>query len=125
VASGDAPLLAGPVSGLFVGTTDAESWLDRVVVHGLSDRAAGALSVAQDGVHVQRSALEEVFVPWECLDSADVETALGGKVVRNGMLVLTWRLGSHRLRSAFRADRRDDNVALREAITARLTVEAQ
>ena len=124
VPSGAAHVLTGPVAGLFVGTTGADSWLDRVVVHGLSDRATAALSVAEDGVHVERDVLPELFVPWSSVDSAEVETGLGGKVVGTGMLLITWRLGGHRLRSAFRADRRDDHVALRDAITERLTVEA-
>jgi hypothetical protein len=117
VAVGDAATLAGPVPGLFVGTTSADSWLDRVAAHHLSDRAAGQALVASDGVHLERAGLPELFVPWAQLDRADVETALGGKVVSTGMLVLTWRLGERVLRSAFRADDRAAHPLLLNAIT--------
>jgi hypothetical protein len=118
-----AALLAGPVSGLFVGTTFAEHWLDRVAVHHLSDRTSGALSVAEDGVHVERDPLPELYLPWTSLDSAEVETGLGGKVVSTGMLLLTWRLGGRRLRTAFRAGDRSEHATLRDTINARLRLE--
>ncbi|MDP9183518.1 MAG: hypothetical protein M3P04_12175, partial [Actinomycetota bacterium] len=76
------------------------------------------------GVHLARTALPELFVPWGSIESVDVESALGGKVVSTGMLLLTWDLGERRLRSAFRADQRADHPRLLDAITARLTVEA-
>jgi hypothetical protein len=117
VPAGDAALLAGPVPGLFVGTTGADHWLDRVAVHHLSDRSAGTASVATDGVHLERTALPEVFVPWADLQHAGIETALGGKVVSTGMLVLTWQLGDRLLRTAFRADDRAGHDLLLNAIT--------
>ena len=120
VPRGYAALIKGPVPGLFVGTTGADHWLDRVVVHHLSDRAAAQLSVAEDGVHVDRPGLPELLVPWEGIVSADVETALGGKVVSTGMLLLTWQLGARLVRTAFRADDRDQHAPLLDAITARL-----
>jgi hypothetical protein len=123
VPTGHATVLAGPVPGLLVGTTFAEDWLDRVAAHHLSDRATGSLSVAEDGVHLQSEPLPELFLPWGSLDSADVETGLGGKVVRTGMLLLTWRLGGRRLRTAFRAADDTEHAALRDTINARLELE--
>ena len=117
VSGGDAAVLAGPVPGLFVGTTGADHWLDRVNVHHLSDRSAATALVAADGVHLERAGLPELYVPWVDLDRADVETALGGKVVSTGMLVLTWRLGDRLLRTAFRADDRADHDLLLNAIS--------
>jgi hypothetical protein len=122
VPTGHATVLAGPVPGLLVGTTFAEDWLDRVAAHHLSDRATGSLSVAEDGVHVQREPLPELFLPWGSLDSADVETGLGGKVVRTGMLLLTWRLGGRTLRSGFRADDHAQHRRLADAVRAHLPV---
>ncbi|HUR13719.1 MAG TPA: transporter [Mycobacteriales bacterium] len=121
--AGSRPLV-GPVTGLFVGTTAAEDWLDRIAVQHLSHRAAAALCLDEAGVRVERSGLPPLLLPWEAVDGADVETALGGKVVSTGMLVLTWRWGGRRLRSAFRPDHRADNEVLRAAITARLALEA-
>ena len=109
------------VQGLFVGTTDAERWLDRIAVHHLSDRASGELSVGEHGVVIDRPGLSALLLPWESIESAEVETALGGKVVTTGMLVLTWRLGARRVRSAFRADDRTAHEVLRDAVNTGLT----
>ncbi len=124
VPSTSVEVLVGPVPGLFVGTTSADSWLDRIAVHHLSDRAAATLSLTRQGVQMVRPGLPELLLPWGSVSSAEVETALGGKVVTTGMLVLTWLLGERTLRTAFRADDRIDHDVLRDAITARLTLEA-
>jgi hypothetical protein len=124
VAAGVTGAVLGPVPGLFVGTTDADHWLNRIAVHHLSDRAAGELTVAEDGVHVSRPALPDLFVPWGSIEAVDVETALAGKVVSTGMLLFTWVLGERRLRTAFRADDRADHARVRDSINARLNVEA-
>jgi hypothetical protein len=62
-------------------------------------------------------------VPWDSVERADLETALSGKVVSTGMLLLTWRLGDRQLRTASRADDRADNDLLLKAITT--TVETR
>lgn len=126
-----APALAVPgatalqpaVPGLFVGTTGADHWLDRIAVHHLADRAAGELLVAADGVHVTREALPELFVPWESIEAVNIESSLAGKVVTSGMLVLTWSLGDRRLASAFRATDRAAHTQLLETIENHLSLE--
>ena len=120
MASADAAVVTGPVPGLFVGTTGADHWLDRIAVHHLSDRATAALTVREDGVHVDRAALPALFVPWRSIEAVDLETALGGKVVSTGMLLVTWHLGARLVRTAFRADDREQHATLLDAITARL-----
>jgi hypothetical protein len=102
-ALGDAVVMAQE-PGLFVGTTGAENWLDRIAVHRLSDRGRGTLAVATDGVHVDRAGLPELYLPLSALESVSIEDSLAGKVVSGGMLVLTWRLGDRSVASAFRAD---------------------
>lgn len=119
-----AALLGEPVPGLFVGTTGAEHWLDRVAVHGLSDRLPGSLVLAEDGVRVGREGRPDLLLPWGDLRSAEVETALGGRVVSTGMLLLTWQLGPRVVRSGFRADDPAHHDVLRTAITDRLATEA-
>ncbi len=123
-STGEAPVLVPAVPGLYVGTTSATDWLDRIAVHHLADRARADLLVAADGVHVERDGLPELFVPLSDLESASVEESLAGKVVSGGMLVLTWRLGARRVATAFRADDRAAHVALRDALSALLPVEA-
>ena len=123
VATAGAVVLSDPVPGLFVGTTGADHWLDRIAAHHLSDRSAAELVVADDGVHLERQGPPELFVPWGSIVAVDVETALGGKVVSTGMLLLTWQLGERLLRTAFRADDRAAHEPLRALIRSRLPLE--
>jgi hypothetical protein len=116
VSDGTARVLVDWVPGLYVGTTAAGDWLDRIVVHALSDRATGELCLAEDGVHVLRDGLPEVFVPRADLQAVSVEQSLAGKIVSTGMLVLTWRLGGRELATAFRADDPAAHHRLRDAL---------
>ena len=119
-----AQLVVPAVPGLFVGTTSAADWLDRIAVHHLSDRATAELAVTTDGVHLVREGLPELWLAFSVLEQATVEQSLAGKVVSGGMLVLTWRLGPRTLASAFRATDHAMHGRLRDAITALLPVEA-
>ncbi|MCW2614916.1 MAG: hypothetical protein JWN08_1910 [Frankiales bacterium] len=114
------PLLPA-TSGLFVGTTFADDWLDRVAVHDLAHRAAGWLVVATDGVHVEREGLPDLYLPYDVLRSATLGDALAGKVVgKEGLLLLEWHLGARLLTSGFRADDHDAHRVLAGIITDRL-----
>ena len=114
------PLLPA-TAGLFVGTTVAGDWLDRVAVHDLGHRAAGWLVVATDGVHVEREGLPDLYLPYAVLERATTGDALAGKDVgKDGMLLLTWRLGPRRLTSGFRADDHDAHRLLAGVISDRL-----
>lgn len=117
-----APVLSA-VAGLFVGTTFADDWLDRVAVHGLSHRAPAWLSVRGDGVLVERDGAAALWLPYERVVSATTGDALAGKVVgRGGLLLLEWRLGARVLTSGFRADDHAEHRRLAAAVTAHLPV---
>ncbi len=114
-------VVVGAVPGLFVGTTHEGAWLDRVNVHGLSDRSAGWVEVTTAGVHVEREGVADLHLPYDVLLSAQTGDALAGKFVgRDGMLVLTWQLGPARVVSGFRADDHAAHARLAEAISARI-----
>ena len=122
-ASGDATTVVGAVPGLFVGTTFAGRWLDRVAAHGLSDRSAAELSIATDGVHVDREGATVVFLPFEAVEVAQVGDALAGTVMgAGGLLLLTWRLGDSLLNSGFRAADHGEHTRLADLINARRPV---
>ena len=121
VASAAAEPLLPAIPGLFIGTTSAADWLDRIAVHDLAHRAAGWLVVATDGVHVEREGLPELFLPYDAVEQAATGDALAGKVVgKDGMLLLDWRLGGRLLTSGFRADDHAEHLRLADAITARI-----
>ena len=114
-------LLMAAVPGLFVGTTFAGDWLDRVAVHDLAHRAAGWLHVATDGVHVERDGLPDLYLPYDAVEQAATGDALAGKVVgRDGLLLVDWRLGGRLLTSGFRADDHSVHARLADAITSQI-----
>lgn len=111
-------------SGLFVGTTFADDWLDRVAVHDLAHRSAGWLLLDSDGVHVEREGLPDLFLPYAVIDRASVGDALAGKVIgKEGMVLVDWRLGSRLLTSGFRADDHAAHRRLVDAICAQLPLQ--
>lgn len=103
--------------GLYVGTTVAGDWLDRVVTHDLGGQGRAVMSVAPAGVTVSRVGATDVFVPAAALRAARLDRALAGKVVEGGgLVVLTWAHGDRLLDTAFRPDRGDDNAVLVSAV---------
>ncbi len=119
------PVVVGATPGLFVGTVFAGDWLDRVAVHRLSDRSAGWLTVHADGVLVDREGSGDLWLPWSVLTAVEPGDGLAGKVVgREGMLVLTWRLGGRDLQSGFRADDHGAHRRLADAVHAHLPAAA-
>ena len=117
------PLLP-PTEGLFVGTTTAGDWLDRIAVHGLSDRGAGWLTLTSEGVTVERDGMPDLHLPIDGIRGAAPGTRLAGKVVgTDGLLLIDWQLGDRLLTSAFRADDHDEHRRIADAITALLSPE--
>ena len=116
-------VLVGATPGLFVGTTTEGEWLDRIAVHGLSDRAAGWVTVTDRGVVVEREGLADLWLPHDLLLDAGLGDAIAGKVVgRDGLLLLTWRLGSRTVESGFRADDHAQNRRLADAVRSSIPV---
>ena len=107
--------------GVFIGTTSAADWLDRIAVHGLSDRSNAELTVATDGVHISRDALPELYVPFTAVEQVGLGDALAGKVMgRDGLVLLTWRLGERSVVSGFRADDHAQHARLVDVVSAQL-----
>ena len=103
------PADPGPVTlqatGLYVGTTFAGSWQDRVLHGGLGQRAAAVASLRRDGLLVERQGTGPVYVPRRDWLGARLAPGLAGKVMgEGGLLVLRWRLGGAELDTGFRAD---------------------
>jgi hypothetical protein len=98
--------------GLYVGTTFAASWQDRVVLGGLGRRAAATATLYRHGAVFERQGDATVFLPWAAIDGARVEPALAGKVLgKGGLLVVRWHHENadgeaHLLDTGFRADDR-------------------
>ena len=120
--SGLAPLPAVPnvpgdvvtpaLKGLYVSSTPARNWQDRIVAHGLGGRATSIVRLTEDGVLIDREGADPIFVP--ITDLVEVTTAPGiaGKVMgqADGILIIRWRLGETELDSGIRADDRDEQA---------------
>jgi hypothetical protein len=114
-------VLVAAVPGLYVGTTFADDWLDRVAVHDLAHRTTGWVSVRTDGVRIERDGAQELYLPFATVRAAQVGDALAGKVVgKGGLLLVDWQLGDRLLTSGFRADDHGEHRRLATAITANL-----
>ena len=108
-------------AGLFVGTTFAGDWLDRVAVHDLAHRAAGWIRLDTSGIWIEREGLPDLYLPYGDVQSASLGDALAGKVIgREGMVLLDWRLGDRLLTSGFRADDHTVHRRLVDAVHAHL-----
>lgn len=85
------PALVGPFDAVYVSTTTAGDWLDRVVAHDLGVRSPAEVAVHASGVVVRRTGARDLFVPAAALRAAGVAPGIAGKVVgRDGIVVLTW-----------------------------------
>lgn len=99
-----APILPS-LTGVYVGTTFASSWQDRVLHAGLGERATATATGHAEGILITREGAAPIFIPTEAITHADLRPALAGKVVgQGGLLVISWRLGDALLDTALRAD---------------------
>lgn len=103
--------------GQYVASTTAGDWLDRIAVHNLGIRTNAELSVHPQGVLFDRSGAGPVFIPAASLTGVRQESGMAGKFVeKDGLLVLSWMLGSRELDSGFRTRHADDKTTLLNAL---------
>ncbi|HZY76716.1 MAG TPA: transporter [Jatrophihabitantaceae bacterium] len=87
--------LAPRLDGVYVGSTFASSWQDRVVHGGLGLQANATATLRTAGVLIEREGAETIFLPRESITGARLAPGLAGRVVgAGGLLVISWRLGS-------------------------------
>ncbi|MCU1530578.1 MAG: hypothetical protein JWO49_149 [Arthrobacter sp.] len=110
-----APLAAA--DGQYVASTTAGDWLDRIAVHNLGLRTNAELSVHPEGVLFERSGAGPVFIPAGRLTGVRQDSGMAGKFVeKDGLLVLSWMLGTRELDSGFRTRRAEDKAILLSAL---------
>ena len=103
--------------GQYVASTTAGDWLDRIAVHSLGIRTNAVLSVYPHGVLLDRSGAPAVYIPAASLTAVRQESGMAGKFVeKDGLLVLSWMLGSRELDSGFRTRHADDKTTLLNAL---------
>ncbi len=95
--------LTEDTEGVYVSTTTAGDWLDRVTAHGLGTRSAATMAVTAAGVSWLRQGAPDVFAAATALVGARRADGIAGKVMPpGGIVVVTWRLGGTELDTGFR-----------------------
>lgn len=86
-------LLIPPSSGLYVGSTLAPSWQNRIAVGDIGFRATGDLSRHEKGVLLERDGASAIWIPKAAIRAIRTERGLAGKVMsKDGVLVIRWEL---------------------------------
>ena len=94
-----------PATGMYVGTTRAGDWQDRIAVGDIGHRANASARLYDSGVLLERDGASPLWIPRESVRDARVDHKLANKVVPGaGLLVVTWQLDDALLDTGFRAD---------------------
>jgi hypothetical protein len=102
------PALIPATRGLYVGSTLAPSWLDRIAVGDLGYRAKAVLTRYPEGIMLQRTGAEPIWIPDDSIEAIRTEKGIAGKAMTHeGILAIRWRLPSGaEIDTGFRADDR-------------------
>lgn len=85
--------LIAPSTGLYVGSTLAPSWQDRIAVGDLGHRASCDLARYERGILMDRDGESPIWIPQESIRAIRTERGLAGKVMtKDGVLVIRWEL---------------------------------
>jgi len=85
----------GPDTGLYLGSTMAPSWQNRVVVGDISDRASATIAEFAEGILISRQGASDIWIPRAAITAVRTERGIAGKVMSaDGVLVIRWVLPS-------------------------------
>ena len=111
------PATVAPTRGLYVGSTVAPDWLERIAVGDLGFRSKAVLTRYPEGILVERSGATPIWIPQDAITAIRTERGLAGKVVpgrgktetATGILAIRWRLPSGtEIDTGFRGDDRSE-----------------
>ncbi|MGU3498981.1 PH-like domain-containing protein [Mycobacterium sp. C31M] len=104
------PVLTGPTKGLYVGSTIAPHWNDKVAAAALGFRAKAVLTRYPEGIMLQRSGTGPIWIPDESIVAVRGERAIAGKALTHeGIVAIRWKLPSGtEIDTGFRADDRTE-----------------
>ena len=113
------------VEGVYVATTSAGDWMDRIAVHELGVRSIADLAVSEAGLIFHRQGAADVFIPVDHLTGVRTDRGIAGKVTaeRSGLVVVTWTHDGRELDTGFRPRRKADTAALTESIATLIGAE--
>jgi len=102
------PAIIPATKGLYVGSTLAPSWLNRIVVGDLGFRTKAVLTRYPEGIMVQRTGATPIWIPDESITAIRTERGIAGKALtHDGILAIRWKLPSGtEIDTGFRGDDR-------------------
>jgi len=120
-------VLTPALTGLYVSSTTAGNWQDRIVARGLGIRAHAVVRLTEEGVLVDRESSDPIFVPVQDLVGVTTAPGIAGKVMgqADGILIIRWRLGGVELDSGIRADDPDEQAEFLVAAAGLLARDAK
>ena len=94
--------------GLYVGSTIAPSWQDRIAVGDLGFRCKAVLTRYPEGIMLQRSGTGPIWIPEESITAIRTERGIAGTALtHDDILAIRWRLPSGtEIDTGFRGDDR-------------------
>ena len=102
------PAIVPATKGLYVGSTIAPSWQDRIAVGDLGFRCKAVLTRYPEGIMLQRSGAGPIWIPDESITAIRTERGIAGKALtHDGILAIRWKLPSGtEIDTGFRGDDR-------------------
>ncbi len=102
------PAVIPGIKGLYVGSTLAPSWQDRIAAGDLGYRTKAVLTRYPEGIMLQRSGGHPIWIPADSITAIRAERGIAGKAMtHDGILAIRWRLPSGvEIDTGFRADDR-------------------
>lgn len=96
--------------GVYLGSTLAPEWNERVTAGDLGYRTKAVLSRYPEGILLERSRANPIWIPQSAISEVRTERVIAGKAAaRNGILAIRWRLPSGvEIDTGFRAGNRDN-----------------
>ncbi|OBJ62490.1 transporter [Mycobacterium sp. 1423905.2] len=100
----------GTSRGLYVGSTLAPAWNERVTAGDLGYRSKAVLTRYPEGILMERIRAQPIWIPQESITAIRTERGIAGKVgPRNGILAIRWRLPAGvEIDTGFRANNRSE-----------------
>ncbi|MET8851538.1 transporter [Amycolatopsis sp. NPDC004625] len=106
---GDAGEVLLESTGVYLATTFAGEWQNRVVTRGAGLRTSAAWRLHDGGVAVERGGAPGFWIPRDAVTGVRRDRKIAGKVMgTDALLVITWQLGDTELDTGFRGDDLDD-----------------
>jgi hypothetical protein len=111
--------LLEPETGVYVGSTIAGDWQNRIAVGDIGFRAAARITLSKQGLLIDRTGASPLWIPTDRLVSARTDRALAGKVMGiAGLFVVRWQLGDQQIDSGFRGDDKSSYGAWVDTVSA-------